>query len=229
MESMSTPSRPTSMSSMPTACTASVWKTAVAVALLDDARRLGDGLDGAHLVVGVHDAHQHRLGRHRLGQGVQVHEALAVHGQVGGAEALLLQLLDGVEDGVVLDGGGDDVVAAAAAGIGGAAHRQGVALAAAAGEDDLLRLAAQELGHRTAGGVQALAGLSRLGVEARGVAPVLAQVRQHGFQHARVQGGGGGVVEVDALAHTATDLPSDGAAPSSRGGSSLQGRRAIST
>ena len=38
-----------------------------------------------------------------------VDQAVAVDGQVGGAEAELLQPLAGVQHGVVLDGGGDDV------------------------------------------------------------------------------------------------------------------------
>ena len=48
-------------------------------------------------------------GRSARPQRLDVDEAFAVDGQVGGLEALVLELLDGVEDGVVLDLGGDDV------------------------------------------------------------------------------------------------------------------------
>ena len=156
---------------------------------LDHARGFGDRLDGADLVVGVHDADERGV----VGDGVlevlEVDEALAVDGEVGDAEAFLLEALGLVEDGVVLDGGRDDVLAAAlaAGGVGGAAEGEVVALAAAGGEDELLRLAAEELGHRAAGALEAAAGLLGLGVEAGGVAPVLAEVGEHGVEDALVE------------------------------------------
>ena len=101
----------------------------VRVLRLDDARGLGDRLDRADLVVHVHDADEGGLVRDRRLQLREVDEALAVDAEVGDAEALLLEPLGRVEDGVVLDGGRDDVVAAAGAagGPGGAAQRQVVA------------------------------------------------------------------------------------------------------
>ncbi len=93
------------------------------VLLLDDTGRLLYRLDGAHFVVGQHDAHQRGVLAHRPLQLRQVDEPFAVHGQVGDAEPFLLQPFGGVEDGVVLDGGGDDVAAPPAAPVRHAAQR----------------------------------------------------------------------------------------------------------
>ena len=81
------------------------------VVRLDDARDLGDRLDRADLVVGVHDADEDGAIVERVAERVEVDEAFAVDGQVGDAEALLLERGALVQDGVVLDGGGDDVIA----------------------------------------------------------------------------------------------------------------------
>ena len=99
------------MSIAPAACTASVWTTTCgffAFAIRDD---LGDRLDRADLVVRGHDADDRRLGPDRRFQRREVDHAIAIHRQVGGAEALALELLDRVQHGVVLDRARDDVVA----------------------------------------------------------------------------------------------------------------------
>ena len=56
------------------------------VVRLDDARDLGDRLDGADLVVGVHDGDQGRVGAQGAREVVGVDEALAVDREVGGAK-----------------------------------------------------------------------------------------------------------------------------------------------
>ena len=71
-----------------------------------------------------------------------MHQPELVHRQVGDLEALLFQLLAGVQHGVVLDLRGDDVVALIPAGVGRAADGPIVALGAAAGEVDLRTLRA---------------------------------------------------------------------------------------
>ncbi|GBD12464.1 hypothetical protein HRbin24_00471 [bacterium HR24] len=166
------------------------------VARLDDACRFGHGLDGPYLVVDVHDGHQHGIRPHRPLEGLQVDESLSVDRQIGDAEALLLQALGGMEHSVMLDGRHDDMVAPLPHGLGHTAQGQVVGLGSARGEDDLLGPAAQGLGHGAPGPLQPLARLLRLQVHAGGVPPVLGEVREHGFQHAGVQGRGGGVVEI---------------------------------
>ena len=69
---------------------------------------------------------------------VEVDEAVGLHGQIGDVVALLLELLAGVEDGLVLGDLGDDVVAALAVHLGDALDGEVVGLGGAGGEDDLL-------------------------------------------------------------------------------------------
>ena len=66
--SASTPSASTSTSSLPAACTASVWNSAPAV--VRHARERRDVVDVAELVVGERQRHQHRVGAQRRAQRV---------------------------------------------------------------------------------------------------------------------------------------------------------------
>ena len=91
-------------------------------------------------------------------------------------------------------------LAASAGGRGDGAEGEVVGFGAAAGEDDLVRLRAEYFGDGAAGGVEALAGFAGLGVDAAGVAPGAGEVGQHGVDDARIDGRGGGVIEVDAAA-----------------------------
>ena len=105
---------------------------------------LGNGLDGAHLIVGVHDGDQRSILPDRGGYILHLDQTLAPHTQQSDLKALPLQLFEGVEDGMVLKGGGDDVALA----LPGAYQRGGadglvVGLASTGGEVDLLRLCTQ--------------------------------------------------------------------------------------
>ena len=151
----------------------------------DRSGQLCNGLHGADLVVGVHDAHQHRAGGQRGPQRFRVHQAVGVHREVGDLEAELLQELAGVEHAVVFDSGGDDVVAPLLGGEGDALDGGVVRLAAAAGEDDLVGAAIQDAGHREAGLVHGLAGLLSQAVDTGGVAEFPGEVGHHRFQHFR--------------------------------------------
>ena len=142
---------------------------------------LGNGQNGADLVVGVHDGHQAGVGpdgvRHLLGGD----GAGGAHRQQLHLKALLLQLFQGVENGVVLEGGGDDVLfALALTDAGGGDQSLVVGLAAAGGEGDLPGRAAQAGGHGLPGALQGLGGLLAQPVKAGGVAVVGLHVGQHG-------------------------------------------------
>ena len=78
---------------------------------MGDLGQLSDGLDGAHLVVGVHDGHQQGVGGDGLFQVSRVHPTVRIHRQHGDAEALCLQPGADLGDGRMLDGRGDDVLA----------------------------------------------------------------------------------------------------------------------
>ena len=71
--------------------------------LFCDLTDLGDGLDGTDLVVGKHHADQNSIGADGCFQLVQADQSVSVHIQIGDLKASLLQILTGMENGMVLD------------------------------------------------------------------------------------------------------------------------------
>ena len=135
---------------------------------------LGDGLHRADLVVGVHHGDQTGLRGDGLLHLLGGHHAVLMDVQKGDGEALLLQGLQGVENGVVLEGGGDDVGLALQLPKG--SHRADglvVRLTAPGGKDHLGGLTAQTLGNASAGLGEGLLGPLARRVEAGGVAVLL--------------------------------------------------------
>ncbi len=106
--------------------------------LAADLADLGDRLDHADFVVHEHHRDQDGVGPDRGLQGVQVDQAVFLHVEVGGLEALALQLAHGVEHGLVLGLDGDEVLALAVVEMRSALDRQVVGLGRAGGPDDLL-------------------------------------------------------------------------------------------
>ena len=82
-------------------------------------------------------------------------------------------------------------------GPGDALDREVVGLRPAAGEDDLARLRADGAGDDLARLVDALARAPAAPVQARRIAAVLTQVRQHRLEHLGAQRARRGVIEVD--------------------------------
>src|SRR5580698_2288005 len=78
-----------------------------------DLADLGEGLDGADVVVRVHDRHEHRSRGDGDGDVIWVDEAVGTGRDNGDVGALPGEVLAGGEDGLVLDAGGDDVAARA--------------------------------------------------------------------------------------------------------------------
>ena len=145
-----------------------------------DCADLRDGLDGADLVVGVHDAYQAGVGPDGRPDLLRRHQAVFVDVQQGDGKAFALQPFQGVEHRVVLEGGGDDV-ALALPGPQGGGGTNGlvVRLAAAGGEGELPCLAAKTGGDSPPGVLQGLPGPLAEGVEAGGVAVDLVHIGQH--------------------------------------------------
>jgi hypothetical protein len=161
-----------------------------------------DGLDDADFVVGVHDGDEDGLvgafGDDGALEVFHVNEAVGLDGEVGDAEAGLLETLTGVEGGLVLGDLGDDVVAALLVHLGNTLDGEVGALGGAGGEDDLLGGATDEAGDLFAGLLDTLLGFPAEGVVARGgVAEDAGEVGHHGFEHARVERRGGVIVHVD--------------------------------
>jgi hypothetical protein len=104
------------------------------------ADRLADRLnrlERADLVVGELDRDHGRALVERAGDMVRVDATVAIDRQLDDLEPELLELLEAMEHGVVLDGAGHDPMAAGLARPGGALEREVQRLCATAGQDDL--------------------------------------------------------------------------------------------
>ncbi len=167
----------------------------------DDPGDLGDRLNGADLVVGVHDGHQDRIrAQGRLDCG-RIDETGFIHGQVGDDIAFPFQEAAGLEHGGVIYGRGDDVTTALAQRPGGPHDGQVVRFASSTGEDDLVALAAQQVGHLAAGSLDRGAGLDPEDMRAGGIAVDPVQEGAHRRGHVGGDRGGGVVIEVDRIGH----------------------------
>jgi len=105
-----------------------------------DGGNFGDGLDGAGLVVGVHDGDQAGIGCDGLTDGVGIDHALRVHRDARDVDAAAFEFGGGFKHGRVFDLRDDD-----AAGV-DAEQGKVVGLGSAAQEDNLLGLAAEQQG-----------------------------------------------------------------------------------
>src|SRR5207253_8441535 len=112
---------------------------------------LVDRLEGADLVLGVHDADQRGPAVNRRTDVVRVNAAVAVDRHDRHAAAEAAQEPARLQRRRVLDGGGDDVRVVAQAGEDDALDGVVARLAAAAGEDDLVRGGVEQLGDLGAG------------------------------------------------------------------------------
>ena len=122
-----------------------------------DCAQLGDRLNGADFVVGVHNRRQRGVVAQLGGQLGGADVSVLVHGQVGDGKAFLFQRFERMQHRVVLKRGGDD----AALPLFRARLRQSadgpvVRLAAAGGEVQLVRCAAEPGGHTGAAVAQQL-------------------------------------------------------------------------
>ena len=179
-------------------CRVGVHQRAVPVG---DGRDFGNRLDGADLVVGVHDGHQDSIGCDDPLDVSGAHHPVLVHRQVGDAVALAFEPPAGLQHRRVLNGRGDDVVTALAIGRGHTLDGTVIGLAAATGEDDFCYLATQQRRHLCAGMLNCPLGLHAVGMRARRVAEVLVEVRHHRLRHATVNGRRGIVVQVNGFRH----------------------------
>ena len=164
-----------------------------------DRADLTDWLDGADLVVRVHDRDQAGLGRDRFPDLLGRDQAVLVDVQIGHGEALFFELLQRVEHGVVLKGRGDDVgLALLFADDRGAADGLVVGLGAAGGEGDLSGICAQDRCAAGAGVLQGFLGFLTDRVEARGVAEDGLHIGQHRVDGRPAHLGRCSVVSIDS-------------------------------
>ena len=168
---------------------------------------LGDRLDRADLVVGEHDRDQDRLVVERRLELVGVDPAVAVDRQLDDLEAELLEVAQGVADGVMLDRRGHDPVAAALAGPGRALEREVVRLGAAGREDDLAGLGVESRRDALVGIVEGRPRDAPVGVGRARVAERLGQERQHRVEDLAPERRRGRVIEVDRHGPDRTPVP----------------------
>ena len=164
-----------------------------------DAADLPDRLERADLRVGAHERHEDGVGPQGLPDVTGIDHAEAVHGQIGRGESLPFERLHRPQHRVMLDLRGDDVPRAL--GGGNALDSEIVRLGAARGEDDLILGDLEEARDLLARRLHAIARFAAEAVDARRIAEVLAEVRQHGLEHLGVHRGGCVVIEIDPAVH----------------------------
>ncbi len=181
---------------LPTACTASVWKRIPFSFAIAPISAIGWMTPISLLAVMIAD--EDRLVGDRGAQIVEADQAVLLHRQIGDPVAVLLEALARVDHRLVLGDARDDVIALLAVHLGDALDREVVRLGRAAGEDDFLGVRADQIGHLLARLVDRLFGLpAERMVAARRVAEVLGEVRQHRLDHARIDRRRGVIVHVD--------------------------------
>ena len=163
-----------------------------------DRADLLDGLHHADLVVDHHHADQNGLVGDGLPKLLEIDQAVPPHRQIGRVASLLLEVLAGVEHGLVFGDHRDDVITLLPVHLGDALDGEVVRLGGAAREDDLLRARADEVGNLLAALLDRLLSLpAERVVAAGGIAEARAEIGQHRFQDARVHRRRGVVVHVD--------------------------------
>ncbi len=171
-------------------------------ARMSELRQLGDGLDHAGLVVRMHHRDQSGVTVDRRARLVQAHPAVGVHPETGHPMPVVLEPGARPRGGRMLDGARHDVPALLVR-RGHAANGEVVGFGAPRREHHLVRLAAEQVGHARPGAGDGIASRHAVGVPARRIAEVLAQVRDHGVDDLRQDRCRRVVVEVDEfrLAH----------------------------
>src|SRR5581483_2953615 len=168
-----------------------------------DPPNLFNRLDGANLVIGVHDRGERGLIGDSLFQFTRVNASILVNRQVGHSKAETLQVLAGVEDGMMLDRRGDDVLALLLGSEGHALDRQIIALGTAADKGNFRWPRMNRFRYLFARTINGLHGIATKRIDAAGIAIFGGQIGHHSIQHAPVKRGGCGMIEIDsALWHT---------------------------
>ena len=168
---------------------------------------LGDRLDHADFVIGVHDGDQDRLVGDRFAQHVEIDQPVALHRQISDPIAVLLELLAGIEHRFVLGGRGDDVIAFFGIHLRHALDGEVVGFGGAAGENDFLRGGADQIRNLLARFVHRLLGHpAELVIAAGGVAEILGEIGQHRVEDPRVHRRRRVIVEINRRLHECSSI-----------------------
>src|ERR1700730_6599992 len=133
-----------------------------------DLADLGERLDSADLIVGVHDRHKYCPGRDCRRDIGRVDKPIGFDRDDGYLKAFFGEVLAAGEDGLVLDGGGNDVEAFALKRAGDAGDGKVVGFGSAGGEHDFgFRASPDQFAELVAGNADSSGGLTPVGVQAR--------------------------------------------------------------
>src|SRR5208283_4413058 len=177
--------------------------------LFRDFADFANRMDGADLVVGVHDRDEHGFVVDGLANLVGIDHPVLVDLEIGdGRLAITLQRAATVEHRLMLGDAGDDVVALILVKFEHALDREVVRLGGAAGEDDLLGLAADQRRDLIARAIDRLFGFpSETVIAAGGIAELLGEVRQHRLHDARIDRSRRVIIHVNGqLGHNCSSL-----------------------
>src|SRR5438132_13001463 len=115
---------------------------------------------------------------------IGIDTSIGVNWQVGGFEAKTLQVLAGVQNGVMFYWRSDDMVALFLRSKGDAFDGQVIAFGATAQEGDFGRAASKDIGYLFASAVDGLHSMAPQSVDTAGIAIFCCKVRKHDVQHA---------------------------------------------
>ena len=163
-----------------------------------DGAQFGNRLNGADLVIGVHDGHESRVFADRAAQLLRPHQTVLMHVQQRDLKPLCRQFFQRVQYGVMLKSRGDDVpFALLRAQRRHLSDRPIVRFTAAGGEIDLLRLGVQCLRHRLPRLLYQTAGLLPKAVETGRIAVSGGQSRQHSLKRRLAYSCCGGIIHIN--------------------------------
>ena len=172
---------------------------------LGNAAQGGQGLHDAGLVVRSHHRHDGGLAVNKGESFINLRHAtvLAAHDAKFDAGIITHHALGGARDGVMLDGTNDDVgaVVFAKKRPGGARNGEMSGLGSTTGENDFVNLASDEGGHLVTRFFYRLSRAPSRVVRPRGISDDTVRPRCHGLGYLGAARRGGGVVEVEGLAH----------------------------
>ena len=160
---------------------------------------LGDREEHSRLVVGVHEADQNRVRPDRSSHLVRIQHTLAVHRQPRDRAPLTLQMIGGMEDGVMLDRRDDEMARATGSGSDDPRQGQIIRLGPTPGENDAVLVGdAQGPRHTLSCGLQGVTRLTPPGVDRTRVPEPLPEEGQHGREDIGVERRGRVVIQIDS-------------------------------
>ena len=148
----------------------------------------GDGLNGAHLVIGMHDGNQNGLWSNGSGHIIGINQSVTIDLQIGHFKTFIFQKTTHLNYRGMFNGRGNDVVALIPISISHTFNRIIVGLGPAAGENDFIDTAAEHVSYLSSGRFHGFFGGNAVPMTTGRIAKMFIQIRQHGLSHPRING-----------------------------------------